>query len=85
VEQSAAGSVKQNITLSLEKTLVRKARILAAQRSTSVSKLMAMELTRLVEQSDRYEQARKRALADLDTGLHLGGSRPATRDDLHAR
>jgi hypothetical protein len=77
--------MKQNITLSLEKRLVRKARILAAQRSTSVSKLMAMELARLIEESGRYEEARRRALADLDTGFHLGGGKLATREGLHER
>ena len=77
--------MKQNITLSLDKDLVRKARILAVQRSTSVSAMIAAELARLVEQTERYEKARRRALAHLDKGLHLGGQGPVSREELHER
>jgi hypothetical protein len=66
--------MKQNITLSLEKDIIHKARIIAAKRTTSVSQML----------SDEYEQACQQALADLDKGLRLGGA-PATREALHAR
>lgn len=76
--------MKQNITLSLDKSLIQKARIIAAQRNTSVSKLLAQELERAVSQADKYQAARRQALADLKKGLRLGG-RPAARDELHER
>ena len=41
--------MKQNITLSLEKDLLRKARILAAKKSTSISRLIADELATIVQ------------------------------------
>lgn len=76
--------MKQKITLSLDKDLLARARLLAARRSTSVSALLANELAHLVEEADEHEQARRRALAVLDRGLHLG-AQPAPRETLHER
>jgi erythromycin esterase-like protein len=76
--------MKQNITLTLEQELVRKARVLAAERGTSGSRLLADELARLVTDAERYERAKAQALADLDRGLHLG-AQPAPREALHER
>jgi hypothetical protein len=75
---------KQNITLSLEKGLLQKARILAAKRSISVSRLLSEELTRIVQEVDSFDQARQAALNDLEQGFYLGGE-PAKREDLHER
>ena len=77
--------MKQNITISLEKDLIRKARVLAASRSTSVSRLIGDELKRMGTQSEEYERIRKQALADLDAGCHLGGQPRPARDELHER
>lgn len=76
--------MRQNITIALEQELLRKARILAAERGTSVSRLLADELGRLVGDAEDYDRSRREALADLDRGLSLGG-RPASRDALHDR
>jgi hypothetical protein len=76
--------MRQNITIAIEQDLLRKARVLAAERGTSVSRLLADELARLVGDAVRYDEARSEALADLDRGLKLGG-RPAARDTLHDR
>ncbi|MCO6439707.1 MAG: ribbon-helix-helix protein, CopG family [Nitrococcus mobilis] len=73
--------MKQNITLSLDKELLKKLRVIAARRSTSVSQLLADELVDLVEKS---EQSKRHALAMLDAGFHFGGRR-VSRDDLHER
>lgn len=75
---------KQNITLSLEKDLLQKARVLAARRSISVSRLLSEELARIVQQADSFDQARRAALKDLEQGFCLGGE-PAKREDLHER
>ncbi len=48
------------------------AKVLAAKRSTSVSRLVADEVDRLVRQDEAYEQARVEALADLESGLDMG-------------
>lgn len=51
----------QNITLSLPKDTLLKARLLAVRRGTSVSGLLAGELERLVSEDEAYEQARQSA------------------------
>jgi hypothetical protein len=76
--------MRQNITIAVDQVLLRKARVLAAERGTSVSRLLADELERLVNESTAYALARDAALADLDKGLRLGG-RPASREALHER
>jgi hypothetical protein len=76
---------KQNITLSLDKDLIRQARQLSAQKSMSVSKLLGEELERLLRGHEQYEQAKRSALAVLKKGFHMGGSITVTRDQLHDR
>lgn len=76
---------KRNLTIQLDADILRKARVLAAQRSVSVSRLVAQELERLVADEDRYQAACRQALADLDAGFHLGGGRLPSRDELHDR
>jgi predicted transcriptional regulator len=62
----------QNLTVKLDETTIRKAKVIAAKRSTSVSRLVAEEIDRLVREDDAYEQARVEALADLESGFDLG-------------
>lgn len=76
--------MKQNITLSLDKDLLARVRVLAARRSMSVSRLLVEELTEVVEEAERYEQARRQALAAMEQGFHLGGQ-AVSRDALHER
>ena len=57
--------MKQNITLSLEKPLLKRTRIAAARRGMSISMLLADELRILVEREDAYEEAKAKALAGL--------------------
>ena len=76
--------MKQNITLSLEKSILKDAKVLAAEQSMSVSALLAQELVRLVKQDRAYRQARLSAIDDLEQGLQLGG-RPLDRESLYDR
>jgi len=78
-------TAKSNVTLSVEADLLREAKVLAAQRGTSVSRLLADELEKLVRQDKAYETAKRRALARLDKGYDLGWTPPASRDELHER
>jgi hypothetical protein len=50
-------TTKLNLTLSLDKEIIRRAKILAAQRSVLVSRVAADEITRLVEDEGAYEYA----------------------------
>ncbi len=80
-----ADSATQNITIRLDRRTLRKARILAVKRNTSISRLLAAQIETLVGEDEAYEQARRRAMALLDKGFHLGGRIEATRDEWHER
>jgi hypothetical protein len=76
---------KQNITISLTRDVLRKAKVLAARRDTSISRLIAEEIEFLVRSEETYERAERQAMALLDEGFHLGGVIQASRDELHER
>ncbi len=76
---------KQNITISLSPEMIKKAKVLAAQRSTSISGLLAEQIESLVDSEEAYERSRRAALALLEKGFRLGGMITASRDELHER
>jgi len=76
---------KQNVTVSLSKHTLQKARVLAARRSTSISALLAEQIETLVGEEEAYERAERQALTLLEQGFHLGEVIRATRDQLHER
>ena len=78
-------SEKQNVTISISRQVLKKAKVLAARRETSISGLLAQEIESLVGNDEAYERAERAALAFLDQGFHLGGVIRATRDELHER
>jgi hypothetical protein len=53
---------RRNLTVQLDEETIRQAKILAAERGTSVSGLVARELEQLVAQNARYQEARRRAI-----------------------
>ena len=75
---------RSNLTLQLEADVIRRAKIVAAKRGTSVSALAAKQLVELIDEDDRYEQARLRAEAILRQATPRGG-RTWNRDELHDR
>jgi hypothetical protein len=82
---ATSGNSKQNITLSLDRQVLRKARILAARRETSISGLIAQEIESLVGQEEAYERAERQARELLEKGFHLGGVIRSSRDEWHER
>ena len=76
--------MKQNITLSMDKDLLQRVKVLAAQRRSSISQMLSQELGRIVSDAESYEFAQKSALEKLKTGFHLGGKMAAGREELHA-
>jgi hypothetical protein len=76
---------KQNVTISLTRETLRKAKILAARRDTSISGLLASQLETLVGEDDAYERARRQAEDLLNQGFRLGGKIRVTRDQWHER
>ena len=77
----------RNITLSLPEDVLREAEVMAAQKGTLVSALLARALSELVERESGYVVARERNLAALGGGKDLGtgGEISWSRDELHER
>ena len=76
---------KQNLTISLDRQTIQKAKVVAARRSTSISGLVARQIEILVGEEEAYERAERQAMNLLDQGFHLGGVIRVSRDDLHER
>ena len=77
--------MKTNVTIKLDASLLREARIIAAEEGRSVSALLAERLEALVRERNSFDKARRRAVARLESGLDLGWTPASSRDDLHER
>ena len=77
----------QNVTLAIPKEILRKAKILAVQRNTSLSGLLTQTLAELVAHQEGYDQARRRNLELLKNGFDFGtqGNLTWKREELHER
>jgi len=62
----------QNLTLKLPVETIRKAKIVAAERGTSISALVASKIDELVGEDAEFQAAKRRALEWLKQGWHLG-------------
>lgn len=76
---------KQNVTISLSTETIQKAKILAAKRSMSISRMLSEQLNALVGEDEAYEAAHRSAQELMTTGLHLGETPALSRDEIHAR
>ena len=76
---------RQNVTLSLPKALLKKAKVVAAQQDKSLSELMREALERRISRAAEYEKAKRRHLRLLERGLDLGsdGEVAFSREELH--
>jgi len=75
----------RNVTVTLEEETARWARIEAARRDTSVSKLLGEMLRERMAEDTAYASAMTRYLAQLP-GLHRKPGDPLpSRDELHDR
>jgi hypothetical protein len=75
---------KRNLTIQLEDNIIRRAKVVAAKRGTSVSGLVARQLQDVIEHDERYEAARLHVLDAIRTATDRGG-RTSTRDELYDR
>ena len=62
----------QNLTLKLPAETVRKAKVVAAERGTSISALVTKKIEELVGEDAEYQAAKRRAFEWLKQGWHLG-------------
>jgi hypothetical protein len=73
----------RNVTLTLEESVARWARVEAARQDISVSKFLAKILMERMKENDTYEAAQKSALARKPF-LKSDGRYP-TREEVHDR
>ncbi len=78
---------RQNVTLSLPRSLLKKARMIAVSKEKSLSELLKESLEEKVREATGYRKARQRQLKLLKKGLDLGtkGRITVSREELHAR
>lgn len=73
----------RNVTLTLEESVARWARIEAARRDISVSRFLANILIERMKENDEYDAAKRRALARKPF-LKTDGRYPS-REEVHDR
>jgi hypothetical protein len=78
---------RQNVTLSLPRDLIKKAKVMAAIQDKSLSELMRESLENRVREATGYKKAMARQVKRLSQGLDLGtkGKISITREALHER
>ena len=76
---------KRNLTLQLDDEMIRRAKVIAASRDTSVSRLVAEHIADLVTREDQYESAKRRFREHLGAVRGSSGGEKWTRDELHTR
>jgi len=78
---------RRNVTLSLPKTLLKKAKILAVMKDRSLSDLLRETLEEKVEEETGYQRAKERQIALMEKGFNLGtkGRITISREELHER
>jgi predicted transcriptional regulator len=78
---------RQNVTLALPKDLLRRAKIMAVEENSSLSRLLTTALADMVDRRERYRDARHTHLTILAEGYDMGlnGKISWSRDDLHER
>jgi len=77
--------MKTNVTLRVDSKLAQEAKVLAARRGTSLSRLLSEQLEEIVRRDRHYEAAMQRALQRLETGFDLEWTPPSHRDELYDR
>lgn len=78
---------RQNVTLSIPRALLKKAKSLAVKKDRSLSDLLRGALEEKVREESGYQRARDRQVALMEKGLDLGtkGKITVSREELHAR
>jgi hypothetical protein len=83
--EKQAASTKVNLTIKIDKDLLRKIRIIAAEEDTSISAIVAEVFNEKSTQSGRYEEAKRRAVALMNERSDSVWERGYSRDELHER
>jgi len=78
---------KQNVTLSLPKSLLKRVKVFAASKEKSLSELLRESLEEKLKEASGYKKSKNRQLKLLGEGFNLGtkGRIKATREEIHDR
>jgi hypothetical protein len=76
---------KRNLTVQLDEDVIRRVRVVAAKRGTSLSRLVAQQLEELADADERYEESWRIARETMENAAAHGGPRTWNRDDLYDR
>lgn len=76
---------KSNLTIKIDRQLLRNAKVLAAQEETSLNAMMVELLEKKVQGRLNYEQAMRRALDRINNARSLNWQKPKSRDELYER
>jgi metal-responsive CopG/Arc/MetJ family transcriptional regulator len=76
-----------NVTLSLPDKLLRRFRVFAATRNQSMSSLITVAISEMIEQESQTQRAKRRFLERIRNAPDRGtkGKIQWTRDELHER
>lgn len=79
--------MKRNVTLSLSKSLLYKAKLAAVREDKSLSEFMREALEDKISKNSGYKKAKERQLKLLNMGLDLStkGRIAISREELHER
>jgi len=75
--------MKQNITVQLDQAVIKEAKVIAAKRSTSLSKFLADEIRKIALLESTYDNDKKKAITRLQNGYSLGGDKLPEREELY--
>ncbi len=79
--------IRQNVTLSLPKTLLKKAKIASAGKDKSLSEFLRESLEEKIREETGYKKAMVRQLKLMKKGIDFGtkGHIKTSREELHER
>ncbi|MEN6468590.1 MAG: hypothetical protein ABFD45_06525 [Smithella sp.] len=77
--------MKQNITISLDKDMIRAGKMIAAQQGTSLNRMLRLELERIIQNARQYDMAKQKAISAMKMGFNSDMDRYPSRDELHER
>jgi len=78
---------RQNVTLSIPKAMLKKAKMLALKEEKSLSALIRESLEEKIRKDTGYKEAMEQEIGLMEKGFNLGtgGRMPCSREELHER
>ena len=83
-KQGTRSSMKTNVTIRMDETLLRKVRHRAVDEHLSTTRWIANVLEKATDVEENKDAIRHRALRRLESGFHMGGE-PLGREQVHER